>query len=316
MAVQPDLSVILPVYNEALSVGLMFERLQKALEGINYEIIVVNDGSTDHSWAELVKVAANNPQIKLLNFRRNTGQTAAINAGIQHSSSEILVLMDSDLENDPGDIPLLIAKLNEGYDVVSGWRQKRWSGQWLTRKMPSLMANKLISWISGVPLHDYGCTLKAYRRDVIRDVRLYGQMHRFIPVFCKWQGGKVTEVPVNYEPRRFGKSNYGLFRIYKVILDLILIKFLDKFMNRPIHFFGGAGMLSFLIMFLSGFLAVFYKVTGQKDFVETPLPTIAAIFLMIGIVMVLMGVLAEIVMRTYYESQNRFPYNIRDKVNF
>jgi glycosyltransferase involved in cell wall biosynthesis len=310
------LSVILPVYNEAKGIELLFSTLEKALTGYEYEIIAVNDGSKDSSWGEMLKAAAKNPAFKLINLKRNFGQTAAINAGIQSATGDILILIDSDLENDPNDIPKLLAKMEEGYDVVSGWRQNRWKGQFLTRKVPSLAANGLISKISGVKLHDYGCTLKAYKRDVIKDVRLYGQMHRFIPVFCQWQGGKVTEIPVNYQPRMYGKSNYGLFRIYKVILDLVLIKFLDKFMQRPIHFFGGAGILSFIVMLLSTGLAIYFKLTGQKDFVQTPLPTIAAMFFVIGIVMVLMGVLAEMLMRTYYETQNKFPFTIKEKINF
>jgi len=309
------LSIIVPVYNESRGIDLLFSKLLKNLEAYSYEIIAVNDGSTDSSWEELLKVAVNHPQIKLLNLKRNFGQTAAINAGIQYATGDILILIDSDLENDPADIRKLLAKMNEGYDVVSGWRQNRWKGQFLFRKLPSLAANKLISKISGVKLHDYGCTLKAYKRDVIKDVRLYGQMHRFIPVYCKWQGGKVTEIPVNYQPRMFGKSNYGLFRIYKVILDLILLKFLDKFMHRPIHFFGGAGILAFIVMFLSAGLAIYFKVTGQKDLVQTPLPTIAAMFFVVGVLMILMGILAEMLMRTYYESQNKFPFTIKEKVN-
>lgn len=253
--------------------------------------------------------------MKVIDFRRNYGQTAAINAGIRAATGEILVLMDSDLENDPADIPGLIAELDKGYDVVSGWRRDRWKGQFLTRKLPSLLANKLIGTVSGVPLHDYGCTLKAYRRDVIKDVVLYGQMHRFIPVFCSWQGGRVGEMVVRHEPRRFGKSNYGLFRVYKVVLDLLLIKFLDKHMAKPIHFFGGAGFLCYLVSLLSASLAVYFKVTGQKDFVETPLPVITAMFFIVGTLMILLGILAEILMRTYFESQGKTPYTIRRTVN-
>jgi glycosyltransferase involved in cell wall biosynthesis len=308
-------SVILPIFNEEKSIDQLFKAIGAALQGWDYEIIAVNDCSTDNTWEELKKQAVN-PKIKAVNFRRNFGQTAAINAGIQFAQGDILVLIDSDLENDPMDIPKLIAKLDEGYDVVSGWRQKRWEGQFLTRKLPSLLANKLISSISGVPLHDYGCTLKAYRRDVIKDVRLYGQMHRFIPVFCKWQGGKVTEMPVSYQPRLYGKSNYGLFRIYKVMLDLILIKFLDKYMQRPIHFFGGSGILSFLVMFFAAGLAFYFKITGQKDFIQTPLPTIAAMFFIVGVLMILMGILAEMLMRTYYESQDKLPFTIKERINF
>lgn len=311
-----SLSIVLPIYNEAQGINLLFEKLYEAVKNYDYEIIAVNDGSRDNSWEELKKVAEVNSKIKLINFKRNFGQTAAINAGVQSSNGDIIILIDSDLENDPADIPLLITKMDEGFDVVSGWRQNRWKNQFLTRKLPSMTANKLISKISGVPLHDYGCTLKAYRRDVIMDVKLYGQMHRFIPVFCKWQGGKVAEIPVNYQPRMFGKSNYGLFRIYKVILDLLLIKFLDKYMNRPIHFFGGAGIISLLGSFFSLGLSIYFKITRGTPFIKTPLLTFSAMFFIVGILMILMGVLAEIQMRTYYETQKKYPFTIKEKINF
>ena len=311
-----SISIVLPIFNEEQSIPLLLEKIEEIAIDYDFEIIAVNDGSTDQSWKVLKEITDQNKNVKAINLMRNFGQTGAINAGIQASSKDILILIDSDLENDPADIPRLLEKLEEGYDVVSGWRKERWKGNYLTRKLPSLMANKLISSISGVRLHDYGCTLKAYRREVIKDVRLYGQMHRFIPVFCKWMGGEVTEIPVSYHPRQFGKSNYGIFRIYKVILDLLLIKFLDRFMNRPIHFFGGAGILSFIISVLLVMLALYFKITGQKDLVETPLPTIASMFFMVSVLMVLMGVMAEMLMRTYYESQNRFPFAIKEKVNF
>lgn len=312
----PEVSVVLPIYNEALGIHDLFAALEKSLQGIDYEIIAVNDGSKDDSINKIKECCKTNSRVKAIDFKRNFGQTAAINAGIQNATGEIIVLIDSDLENDPADIPLLLSKMKEGYDVVSGWRQNRWKGQFLTRKLPSLTANKLISKISGVDLHDYGCTLKAYKREVIKDVTLYGQMHRFIPVYCHWQGGKVTEVVVSYTPRRYGKSNYGIFRTYKVILDLILIKFLEKFMQRPIHFFGGAGILSLLVAFFSGCLSLYYKFSGQKTIIQTPLPTIAAVFFILGVQMILLGVLAEILMRTYYESQNKTTYSIKEKINF
>lgn len=311
-----NLSIILPIYNEEESIPELFQALENAVSRYSYEIIAVNDGSADQSLAALKKLAAQDERVKVINFRHNYGQTAAINAGIQSADGDIVVLIDSDLENDPADIPALIGKLDEGYDVVSGWRQKRWGGQYLTRKLPSLMANRLISKVSGVKLHDYGCTLKAYRRDVIQGVHLYGQMHRFIPVYCSWQGGKVTEMPVNYQPRKYGKSNYGISRTYKVVLDLLMIRFMDKYMQRPIHFFGGAGFLAFIVAFAAAALAVFFKVTGEKDFVETPLPVMTAMFFIIGILMILLGVIAEMQMRTYYESQNKFPFQIKEKINF
>lgn len=309
------ISIILPIFNEAQGIPELLFETQTALAGFDYEIIAINDGSKDNSYEVLKSFAEKDSKIKVINLRRNYGQTAAINAGIQDAKGEILVLMDSDLENLPSDIPKLIDKLNEGYDVVSGWRQARWEGQFLTRKLPSLMANGLISYISGVKLHDYGCTLKAYRHDVISGVRLYGQMHRFIPVYCKWEGGKVAEMPVNYQPRKYGKSNYGMSRTFRVILDLVLIKFLDKYMQRPIHFFGGAGFISFLFSIAAFGLAIYFKLSGQKDFVQTPLPTLTVMFFIIGILMILMGVIAEILMRTYYESQNKFPFTVKNKIN-
>lgn len=309
------LSVVLPVFNEEKSIPLLFQKLQDSLREYTYEIIAVDDGSSDNTWSVLKDLAKENKQIKVLHFRRNFGQTAAINAGVRYSKGDVIVLIDSDLENDPADIPVLLKKMDEGYDVISGWRQDRWKGEFFTRKLPSMMANKLISKISGVYLNDYGCTLKAYRRDVLIGVKLYGQMHRFIPVFCKWQGGRVAEVPVSYRPRQFGKSNYGLFRIFRVFLDLILIKFLDRYMNRPGHFFGGVGLLFILAAAASFFLALFFKLNGQKDFVETPLPVFTAMFFTVGVLMILLGVIAEILIRTYYEGQSNYPYTINDKAN-
>ena len=310
-----NLSVILPIYNEAPGIPELFKEIQEALAAFDYEIIAVNDGSKDDSFEVLKAQAAKDERIKVINFRRNYGQTAAINAGIQFAKGDIVVLMDSDLENRPSDIPMLIDKLNEGYDVVSGWRKDRWKGEFLRRKLPSLLANKLISKVSGVKLHDYGCTLKAYRKEVISDVKLYGQMHRFIPVYSKWLGGKVTEVSVNYQARKYGNSNYGISRTFRVLLDLVLIKFLDKYMQRPIHFFGGLGFMSFLLGTLVFIWALYYKLTGLKDFVETPLPILTAMLFIIGVLMILMGVIAEMLMRTYYESQNKFPFSIKDKIN-
>jgi glycosyltransferase involved in cell wall biosynthesis len=311
----PQISVILPIYNEGQGLPFLFEQLEKAIGQYDYEIVAVNDGSKDNSFELLREVCARNPRVKAINFKRNFGQTAAINAGIQHATGDVFVLIDSDLENDPNDIPKLLAKLDEGYDVVSGWRRDRWQGQFLTRKLPSMSANWLISRISGVKLHDYGCTLKAYRREVIKDVLLYGQMHRFIPVYCSWQGGKVTELPVNYQPRMFGKSNYGIFRTYKVLLDLLLLRFLDRYLQRPIHFFGGLGILSVLVAVVAFMLATYFKLSGQKDYIETPLPTIGSMFFIVGLLMILMGVLAEIITRTYYESQHKFPFTIKEKIN-
>lgn len=309
------LSIVLPIYNESEALPELFSEIKKYVGHLEYEIIAVDDGSNDRTYDVLKSFAENDNHIKVIRFRWNYGQTAALNAGIQNTTGDVIVLMDSDIENLPSDIPMLVDKLNEGYDVVSGWRKARWKGQFLTRKLPSLMANTLISKVSGVKLHDYGCTLKAYKKEVLSEVKLYGQMHRFIPVYCKWQGGKVTEVPVNYQPRKYGKSNYGMSRMFKVILDLILIKFLEKYMQKPIHFFGGIGFWSFLISAISFLTAIYFKLSGQKDFVETPLPLFTALFFIIGVLMILMGVIAEIQMRTYYETQNLNTYKIKNKIN-
>jgi glycosyltransferase involved in cell wall biosynthesis len=310
------ISVIIPIFNEEKSIPILIDSLSNVLKDVDHEIIAINDGSKDKSLDVLKEIAGNNQNLKILNFRKNSGQTAAINAGIQHATKDIFIFIDSDLENDPNDIPKLLNKLDEGFDVVSGWRKNRWKGEFITRKLPSKLANALISYVSNVKLHDYGCTLKAYRKEVIEDVILYGEMHRFIPVYCKWQGGKVSEVEVNYQPRQFGSSNYGITRTFRVVLDLVLIKFFDKYMNKPMHFFGGAGLLSLLGCIVSMMIAIFFKVTGQKDFVQTPLPLISMMFFILGILFILMGVISEMLMRTYYESQGKKSYSINEKVNF
>ncbi len=305
------LSIVVPIYNEEKNIPELFSRIQKALVDFDYEIVAVNDGSKDNSWRELEKITRNNSCVKAINFIRNFGQTAAIDAGIKEAEGDIIILIDSDLENDPSDILLLLKELDNGYDVVSGWRKSRWKNELFTRKVPSILANKLISKISGVRLHDYGCTLKAYKADVLQDVHLYGEMHRFIPIYAKWHGGKVTEIPVSYTARKHGKSNYGMSRIYKVVLDLLLIRFLDKYMNKPMHFFGGAGLMSFFLSFMLLIVAGYLKIAAIKNFSQTQLVTISAFFAGTGIQLILIGIVSEMLMRTYYESQNKTPYRIK-----
>ncbi len=304
------LSVVIPIYNEALSVPELLSRLREALKRLPYpfEIIAVDDGSSDGSADLLREEAQKDPALKVIRFRRNFGQTAALAAGIEAAAGQVIVSMDSDLENDPADIGRLLAKLDEGYDVVSGWRQGRWKGSLFTRKLPSQAANWLISYLTGVYLHDYGCTLKAYRADVIKGVNLYGEMHRFIPAYAAWQGGRVAEVPVSYAPRKHGKSNYGLGRTVRVLLDLVVLVFMHRYVNRPMHFFGGWGLISFAIGVLAGLAAVIFKLLQLRDFVATPLPVFSALFIIIGVQLILFGVIAEMLMRTYYESQGRRPY--------
>jgi len=310
------LSIVIPVYNEAQALPLLHEALRSVYTLFpKTEVLYVDDGSTDGSAEILRTIAKSDPQAKVILFGRNYGQTAAIRAGIEHSSGDIIIPMDSDLENDPRDIPLLVQKLEEGYDVVSGWRANRWYGSFLTRKLPSLFANWLISKVTGVHLHDYGCTLKAYRRSVIADVPLYGEMHRFIPAHAARHGAKVTEVPVQYRPRPFGTTNYGLSRTFRVLLDLLIIRFLDRYMDRPIHFFGGVGFLLLFLGTLAGTLAVGLRLFINLHFVETPLPLLTVFLILMGINMVMMGVLSEMLMRTYYETKDTKPYRIKETVN-
>lgn len=312
----PNLSIVIPIYNEALNLPPLREQLVTALDtlGHSFEVIFVNDGSSDGSEAILKQLALQDQRIKVINFRRNFGQTAAMMAGIDFASGEVIIPMDGDLQNDPADIPRLLAKLDEGYDVVSGWRKSRQDNA-LSRTLPSRIANHLISKISGVHLHDYGCTLKAYRRECIKGVRLYGEMHRFVPIYATWQGGKVTEMPVNHRSRVHGVSKYGLNRIVKVVLDLIVVKFLTQYANKPIYVFGGLGVMSLLLSLVAGVVAVYLKVVHGVSFIATPLPLLVVLTFITGLMTILMGLLAEIIMRTYHESQGKAVYLIRDAYN-
>ncbi len=312
-----DVSIIFPVYNESGNLRVFVQRLFKTMQsmGMSYEIIAVDDGSTDDSYAILSKLKEMMPTLDIIQFQRNFGQTAALSAGIERAHGKILITIDSDLENDPNDIPRLIAKLEEGYDVVSGWRHKRWQKSFLARRLPSLVANQIISTLTGVRLHDYGCTLKAYHASVIKDVRLYGEMHRFIPAYAAWQGGKITEIPVSHTPRVHGVSKYGLGRVPRVLLDLVVLIFLHRYMNRPMHFFGGWGLVGLFFGFIAGFSAIILKVLHLKDFVSTPLPVLAALLIIVGIQLIMFGVIGEMLMRTYYESQGKRPYVIKSDNN-
>jgi len=311
------LSIIIPVFNEAENLPVLQENLEAVLNalGREYEVILVNDGSTDDSSAVLTALTIQNPRFKVVSFVRNFGQTAAMMAGIDHSQGDIIIPMDADLQNDPEDIPRLLAKLDEGYDVCSGWRQDR-QDHAIKRNLPSRFANKLISTISGVRLHDYGCSLKAYRREVIKDVKLYGEMHRFIPIYANWMGARVTEIPVKHHPRLHGKSNYGLNRTFKVILDLIVIQFMARYMQKPIHFFGGFGLINLALSFLTFGWMLSLKLFWDTSFSITPLPMLIILFFLIGLQSIFFGLLAEIQMRTYYESQNKDAYQIEEKINF
>ena len=313
----PRISVVVPVFNEQQSIPGLLEALVAVLQGVDggFEIITVNDGSQDGSLAALIEAAKSCPQLRIVDFRRNFGQTAALMAGIDHAAGEVVVLIDADLQNDPLDIPMLIAKLDEGFDVVSGWRHDRKDAR-LSRNFPSRVANGIISWISGVRLHDYGCTLKAYRAEVLKGVRLYGEMHRFIPIYAHWRGGRVTEVPVRHHPRKFGRSNYGLERILKVMLDLVVVKFLDRYLVKPIYVFGGFGALSLAASAAATAVMMGLKIFGGVSMISTPLPLLAAMTFLVGVLSILMGLLAEIMVRTYFEAQNRPHYLVRKLYNF
>lgn len=313
----PEVSIFLPVYNEEPNLLPLHAKLDEALKKLNRsaEIVYVDDGSTDGSLKILREIAELDPRVRVVALRRNYGQTAAMAAGIDAASGRVLIPMDADLQNDPADITRLLNKLDEGYDVVSGWRKNR-KDKMVTRKIPSMMANRLISWIGGVPLHDYGCSLKAYRRESLEDVRLYGEMHRFIPIYASWAGARVTEIPVEHHPRMMGKSKYGLSRTLKVVFDLMTIKFMASYQTKPIYVFGMFGMLAFAISLFAGLYAVFLKIFHKADFVQTPLPILTIVMFAVGVQFLLMGLLAEMLVRTYHESQAKAIYAVRERLGF
>ncbi|MDI7258305.1 MAG: glycosyltransferase family 2 protein [Thermodesulfobacteriota bacterium] len=309
------LSILIPLYNEMDNIFPLFDRLNSALKktGRPYEVIFVDDGSTDDTLEALIDLSRKNPNVKIISFTRNFGQTAALSAGIDSCKGDIIIPMDGDLQNDPEDILLLLSKIEEGYDVVSGWRKDR-KDPFLTRRLPSIIANKIISLIGGVHLHDYGCTLKAYRKDILKNIRLYGEMHRFIPIYAKWVGARVAEMPVQHFPRRSGSSKYGMGRVFKVILDLMVVKFLMSYSQKPIYVFGGMGLLMIISSFISGGYAIYLKLFKGVSFILTPLPLLSVLLLMLGFLSILMGFLAEILTRTYYESQGKPTYHIKETI--
>ena len=307
------ISLIIPVFNERENIAPLVDSARAAMDptGEDYEIILINDGSTDGSEVLLDALPMTDPRIRVIHFRKNFGQTAAMAAGFDHAAGEILIPLDADMQNDPCDIPAILAKLREGFDVVSCWRKNR-RDPWLTRRLPSMLANRLISRISKVPLHDYGCTLKGYRREVMEHVRLYGEMHRFIPVYASWAGARVAEIVVRHHPRRFGRSKYGLNRTFKVILDLITVKMLGSYSTKPMYFFGGAGMLACAAGVFFGFWTLFDKYFNQVKAHNNPFLLLAAFLFIIGIQFILMGFVAELLIRTWFESQRKTPYIIRN----
>jgi len=312
------LSLIIPFYNEEKNLPFLVKELSRVLSSLDksFEVIFIDDGSTDNGFNTLNKLVDNRDNWRIIKFRRNFGQTAAWAAGLDHIKGEVIVILDADLENDPSDIPMLLDKIDQGYDIVSGWRKDRWKDKLFTRRLTSKTANWLIAKISGVELHDFGCSLKAYRKEILEGVKLYGEMHRFLAVLAFWQGARLAEVEVKFNPRKFGQSNYGMERIVKVVLDLVVIKFLSGYSTKPIYFFGRLGIFSIIFSFLIFILAVYYKLWGDKSFIETPLPVLTALFFIVGVMFILIGLLAEMVMRTYHESRDRKIYSIKEKVNF
>jgi glycosyltransferase involved in cell wall biosynthesis len=311
------ISIVIPIYNEEENIPQLYRELKEVLEKLpyDYEIIFVDDGSTDKSYEILKDIAQKDSKIKVIRFRRNYGQTAAMYAGFQHADGDVVITMDGDLQNDPRDIPKLLEKIEEGYDIVSGWRKNR-KDNFITRTLPSKIANWLISKVTGVELHDYGCTLKAYRREVAKNYRLYGDMHRFLPAVAKSFGARIAEVVVNHRPRIYGKSKYGIGRTIRVMLDILLVKFLNDYLNKPMYAFGGLGLL---MMFL-GFIIMLYLSIEKLIFGESignrPLLILGVLLFLSGLQLLSTGIIAEVVIRTYYESKRDVPYRIAEKINF
>jgi glycosyltransferase involved in cell wall biosynthesis len=305
------LSIVIPLYNEQNNVPVLVEKVSDAMARLElpYELILVNDGSSDNTLSSIQSVAAENPHIKGVHLRRNYGQTAAMVAGFDHANGDVIVTLDGDLQNDPEDILVLLRKLAEGYDVVSGWREDR-KDEALRRNLPSLLANRIISRATGIKLHDFGCSLKAYRRSVIRHVHLYGEMHRFIPIYAVLSGARLAEVPVRHHPRLHGKSNYGLERVFKVVFDLMVVVFLQRYAQKPMYLFGTCGALSFLGSVAAAAGALYYKFFGGKTLIETPLPLASGFLFLTGVLCMLLGLLAELSIRIYHETQDKPTYLI------
>jgi glycosyltransferase involved in cell wall biosynthesis len=310
------LSVVIPAYNEEGNVPILYEKLKKVLDGLgqDYEIIFVDDGSNDGTYQRLKQLAERDSRLKIIRFKRNYGQTAAMSAGFEHAKGDVIITLDADLQNDPEDIPILLEKLEEGYHIVSGWRKDR-KDPFLSRKLPSMVANWLISKITGVHLHDYGCTLKAYRAEVVKDLELFGDMHRFLPALTKRRGAKITEVVVRHHPRMFGKSKYGIGRTVRVLLDIMLVKFLNEYINKPLYMFGSVGFLLLGFGLFSLFYLIFLKLFLEEPIGRRPLLILSVLLILAGIQLISTGLLAELLVRIYYRTKDTKPYVIQEKIN-
>ncbi len=312
----PDLSIVVPIYNEAESLPKLIEAISQTLQEncLNYEIICVDDGSKDSSTEILRQMASKRHDLKAIIFRKNYGQTPAMAAGFKYARGKAIVTLDGDLQNDPADIPMLLAKLEEGYDLVSGWRKKR-QDHAVTRLLPSKIANWIIGRVTGVKLHDYGCSLKAYRNELVEDMNLYGELHRFLPALAYIEGARITELPVRHHPRRYGSSKYGIWRTFRVVMDLLTVFFMKKFLTRPMHVFGFLGMISFGLGTLLGIYLTFVKFILAQNIGDRPLLILAVVLILTGVQLFSFGLLAELLMRTYHESQNRPIYRVREIVS-
>jgi glycosyltransferase involved in cell wall biosynthesis len=307
------ISVVIPAYNEEQNIPILYQKLTQVLVGKDYEIIFVDDGSEDGTFEVLEKIADTDKRVKVIRFKRNYGQTSAMYAGFQHAKGDVIVTMDADLQNDPEDIPTLLKKLEEGYDLVSGWRKER-KDPFLSRKLPSMVANWIISKATGVHLHDYGCTLKVYRAELLKELELYGDMHRFLPALTKRQGAKITEIVVRHHPRLYGKSKYGIGRTIRVILDILLVKFLNEYINKPMYVFGTAGFLLFAVGMLTLLYLTFLKLFGE-DIGRRPLLILSVLLILAGIQLISTGILAEMMVRIYYRIKEEKPYIIEKTIN-
>jgi len=311
-----DLSIVIPIYNERESIEKLYKKLDEALSGMNlkYEVLLIDDGSVDDTFNELLKVHRRNKLFKIIRFRKNFGQTSAISAGFSYAEGEVVVTLDADLQNDPRDIPVLLEKLNEGYDIVSGWRRNR-KDKAVTRRFPSIIANKIISKLTGVHLHDYGCTLKVYKKEVVKNINLYGEMHRYIPAIASGIGVKVAEVPVMHHSRRYGKSKYGVSRTIKVILDIITLKFLLSYSQSPIQIFGLVGLFSGAVGFIMTSYLIIMRLFFNQSLADRPLFILSIFMIFIGVQLITIGLLAEVLIRVYHKVQNRSTYVIKDIIS-
>ena len=309
-----DVSIVVPVYNEEESVTLLVEEVHAAMDptGKRFELVLVDDGSSDGTWPLLERLADADPALNLVRFRRNFGQTAAMQAGLDAARGRQIVTMDADLQNDPADIPLLLGKLDEGYDLVAGWRKYR-KDPFLNRKLPSMIANRLISIATKVKLHDYGCTLKAMTSEVGKELRLYGEMHRFIPAVATWVGARILEVPVNHRARQFGKSKYGIGRTLRVVLDLITVRFIQSYLTRPMQVFGLGGLVSLFVGFAVCAWLALEKLAFHAKLSDRPLLLLGVLLIVVGLQLVSLGLVADVVSRTYHESQDKRPYYVRQR---